>query len=101
MVKLEVVQGKKGLGDKVVLITANREPLRVYHLLKILSVWFESEDSVYPPSEGYMGRKMLFKAICDVYHKTPVLLVLKRYKLQPVNNQSFSFSFKQNSGGET
>lgn len=82
MVKLEVIQGKKGPGDKLVLLTANREPLRVYHLLKILNILFESEDSIYPPSKGFKGRKMLFRAICDVYHKVPLSLVLQRYKLQ-------------------
>ena len=54
--RLEVVQGKKGPKDKVVLITANREPLKIEHLLWILQQWFESEEACYPQSQGYEGK---------------------------------------------
>lgn len=82
MVKLEIVNGRKADGDRVVLVTANREPLKIEHVLQILSVFFESEDACYPPSKGYMGRRMLFKAICDVYNGKPIPMVLEKYKLK-------------------
>jgi hypothetical protein len=81
--KLEVVQGKKGPKDKVVLVTANREPLKIEHLLWILQQWFESEDACYPISEGYEGRAMLLKAIIDIYSGHKIETVLKRYFLKP------------------
>ncbi|MEM3579543.1 MAG: hypothetical protein QXL54_04915 [Candidatus Bathyarchaeia archaeon] len=82
MVKLEVVQGRKAKGDKVVLVTAHREPMRIEHVLQIINVLFESEDACYPPSEGYMGRKLLYKAITAVYHGVPLPVVLEKYKLK-------------------
>ncbi len=97
MVKLEVVQGKKGPNDKLVLLTANREPLTIEHLLTILSIWFESEDSVYPPSEGYEGRAFLMKAIVDVFAGRKLETVLQRYRLKPSKN-GFSFTVKTEGG---
>lgn len=91
MVKLEVVQGRKAPGDKVVLVTAHREPMRIEHILQILSILFESEDCCYPPSEGYMGRRLLYKAITAVYHGVPLPVVLEKYKLKQVKN-GFQFN---------
>jgi len=97
--KLEVVQGKKGPKDKVVLITANREPLKVEHLLFILQQWFESEEACYPTSEGYEGKAMLLKAILDVYSGHKIETVLKRYFLKPSRD---GYILNVNSkGGET
>ncbi|MGB9756481.1 MAG: hypothetical protein ACPLVJ_01705 [Candidatus Bathyarchaeales archaeon] len=42
---------------------------------------FESEDSVYPISEGYQGKAMLLKAIIDVYSGLPIERILDFYKL--------------------
>ena len=81
--RLEVVQGKKGPNDKVVLITANREALKVKDLLFILQQWFESEEACYPTSEGYEGKAMLLKAIIDIYSGREIKTVLKRYFLKP------------------
>jgi hypothetical protein len=96
--KLEVVQGKKGPNDKVVLITANREPLKIEHLLWILQQWFESEEACYPITEGYDGKCMLLKAIIDVYSGHKIETVLKRYSLKPSRN---GYNLKLNcEGGE-
>jgi len=97
--KLEVVQGRKGPHDKVVLITANREPLKIEHLLWILQQWFESEDACYPITEGYDGRCLLMKAVIDIYSGHKIETVLKRYFLKPSRN---GYNLKLNhEGGET
>jgi len=96
--RLEVVQGKKGPHDKVVLITANREPLKIEHLLWILQQWFESEEACYPITEGYDGKAMLMKAVIDVYSGHKIETVLKRYFLKPSSN---GYNLKLNrKGGE-
>jgi hypothetical protein len=95
--KFEVVQGKKGPHDKVVLITASREALKVEHLLFILQQWFESEEADYPPSMGYEGKAMLLKAIIDVYSGHSIEAILKRYNLKRKQN-GFSFNFKVEGG---
>jgi len=97
--KLEVVQGKKGPNDKVVLITANREALKVEHLLWILQQWFESEEKCYPISEGYDGKSMLLKSIIDVYSGHKIETVLKRYFLKP-SRDGYTFNVNHQ-GGET
>jgi hypothetical protein len=97
--KLEVVQGKKGPHDKVVLLTANREPLKVEHLLWILQQWFESEEACYPQSRGYEGKAMLFKAIFDVYNGQKLEAVLKRYFLKP-SRDGYTFNVNHE-GGES
>lgn len=98
MVKLEIVQGKKAPGDKLVLVTANREPLRLEHVLQILNVFFESEDACYPPSLGYQGRAMLFSAIKDVYDGEPIPLVINKYRLKKTR-KGFKLSFRAKGGG--
>ena len=96
--RLEVVQGKKGPHDKVVLITANREPLKIEHLLWILQQWFESEEACYPQSKGFQGKGLLFKAIFDIYNGHRLESVLKRYFLKPSGN---GYNLKLNrKGGE-
>jgi hypothetical protein len=96
--KLEVVQGRKGPHDKVVLITANREPLKVEHLLFILQQLFESEDMCYPLNEGYDGRCLLLKAIIDVYSGHKIETVLRRYFLKP-SRKGYNLKLN-NEGGE-
>jgi len=96
--KLEVVQGRKGPHDKVVLITANREPLKIEHLLWILQQWFESEEACYPITEGYDGKAMLMKAVIDIFSGHKIETVLKRYFLKPSSN---GYNLKLNrKGGE-
>jgi len=81
MVKFEVVKGRKGPNDKVVKVWAYGEVLTFEDILRFLKIIFESEDSVYPISEGYQGKAMLLKAIIDVYSGLPIERVLESYRL--------------------
>jgi len=86
--KFEVVQGRKGPGDKLVKIWADGEVLRFSDLLFLLKHYFESEASYYPINEGYQGKTMLLKAIIDVYSDVPLSRVLKTYKLERKTNKT-------------
>jgi hypothetical protein len=81
MVKFEVVKGQKGPNDKLVKVWAYGEVFTFEDILRFLKIIFESEDSVYPISEGYQGKAMLLKAIIDVYSGLPIERVLESYKL--------------------
>jgi hypothetical protein len=80
MVKLELVPGKKGANDTLVLVTAYREPLSFSDLLFILKHYFESEESYYPKPE-FQGSCYLMKAILEIQAGLPFNDVLKRYQL--------------------
>ena len=81
MVKFEVVKGRKGPNDKVVKVWAYGEVFTFEDILRFLKIIFESEDSVYPISQGFQGKAMLLKAIIDVYSGLPIERVLEAYKL--------------------
>jgi len=81
MVKFEIVNGRKGPNDKVVRVWAYGEVFTFEDILRLLKVIFESEDSVYPISEGFQGKAMLLKAIIDVFSGRPIEKVLESYKL--------------------
>jgi hypothetical protein len=81
MVKFEVVQGRKGEKDRLVRVWAYGEVFTFEDILRFLKIIFESEDSVYPISEGYQGKAMLLKAIIDVYSGLPIERVLEYYRL--------------------
>lgn len=82
MVKFEVVKGQKGPCDKLVKVWAYGEVFTFEDILRLLKIIFESEDSVYPISEGYQGKAMLLKAIIDVYSGIPIEKVLDFYRLK-------------------
>ena len=81
MVLLELVDGHKGKGDVLILITAYGEPLSFYELLFILQHYFDSENRYYPVSEGYLGKGMLLSAIGCVACGVPLDTVLRKFKL--------------------
>lgn len=81
MVKLTLIDGKKGEGDILVLIEANNEPFGLHELLFILKCIFDSEDSYYPISNGFRGKAMLASAIVELICGVPLEDVLKRYGL--------------------
>jgi hypothetical protein len=81
MVRLELVDGRKGLYDVLVLVTAYSEPLSFHELLFILNSYFKSEHSYYPVSKGYLGKGMLLSAISCVAVGVPIETVLSRFKL--------------------
>jgi len=82
MVLLEIVKGRKGPHDKLVLVYADGEPLSFSEVLTILKCYFESEDSYYPVNEGFQGKCMLMKAILEVYSGLPLKHVLRNYGLE-------------------
>ncbi|MCJ7423107.1 hypothetical protein MUP01_02415 [Candidatus Bathyarchaeota archaeon] len=82
MVKLTLVSGRKGDNDTLVLIEARNEPLSFAELLFIMKNYFDSEDSYYPVSEGYIGKAMLQNALNEVANGVPFDRVLERYGLK-------------------
>ncbi|MEM1767463.1 MAG: hypothetical protein QXD86_05930 [Candidatus Bathyarchaeia archaeon] len=89
MVRLETVNGRKGEGDKLVRVWAYGEIFTIEDLLKLLQVYFESEDSAYPIERGGQGRAMLMKAILDVYTGIPLKRVLRTYRLERKKPKTF------------
>ena len=82
MVKFEVVQGRKAVGDRLVRVWAYGEVLSFSDLLFLLKNYFDSEDSYYPIKNGFKGRAMLLMAIIEVYTGIPLSRVVKNYKLE-------------------
>jgi len=81
MVLLTLVDGRKGIGDTLVLVTAYEEPLSFAEWLFIGKNYLDSEASYYPISEGYIGKAMLLNALNELAHGVPFEKVLERYKL--------------------
>lgn len=81
VVKITFVQGKKGPGDRLPLVTAYDEPLPFDCILRILDETFKAENSYYPISEGNLGGTMLLEAILEVYSGIPLDRVLAKFKL--------------------
>lgn len=78
----EIVQGKKGPNDHLVLVHANGEVLSFSELLYILSMYFRAEDSYYPKPR-FLGSDMLLHAIQDVHAgKYSIPEVCSKYKLE-------------------
>ncbi|MFX0204301.1 MAG: hypothetical protein ACFFCW_50025 [Candidatus Hodarchaeota archaeon] len=82
MVLLTLVGGKKGPDDILVLVTAYNQPLTFAEWLFIGKCYFDSEASVYPIQEGYIGKAMLMNALNELSHGVDFEKVLKRYKLK-------------------
>jgi hypothetical protein len=80
MVKLEIIRGRKGPTDELILVYANGEPLSFSDVLTILDKYFHSEESYYPKPR-YEGATMLLKAIIEVYSGIPLQAVLLKYGL--------------------
>ena len=82
MVLLELVDGKKGFGDILVLVTAYNEPLSFGEWLFLGNCYLDSEAVYYPIQEGYIGKAMLMNAINEISQGVPFEKVLERYKLK-------------------
>lgn len=82
MVYFELVPGRKGPYDALVLIYANGEVLSFSELLYILATYFKAEASYYPKEKGYQGSDMLLHAIQDVHHGMMLEDVCHKYKLE-------------------
>ena len=82
MVLLTLVDGKKGLGDILVLVTAYNEPLSFGEWLFLGKCYLDSEAVYYPIQECYIGKAMLINAINEISQGVPFEKVLERYKLK-------------------
>ena len=82
MVLFKIEKGRKGSGDRIIRVWAYGEIFTFRDILYMLDVFFKSENSIYPISEGYQGKCMLLKAILEVYSGIPLEKVLKRYGLK-------------------
>jgi hypothetical protein len=82
MVLLELVDGKKGPGDILVLVTAYNEPLSFGEWLFLGKCYLDSEAVYYPVRNGYIGRAMLLNALTEISQGVPFDKVLERYKLK-------------------
>ena len=60
------VDGKKGLGDTLVLVTAYGEPLTFGEWLFLGKCHLDSEAMYYPVQNGYVGKTMLLNAINEI-----------------------------------
>jgi hypothetical protein len=82
VVLLTLVDGKKGPGDILVLVTAYNEPLSFSEWLFLGKCYLDSEAVYYPIQEGYIGKAMLMNAINEISQGVPFEKVLERYKLK-------------------
>ena len=82
MAVLTLVDGKKGVGDILVLVTSYEQPLTFAEILFINKCILDSEASYYPISEGYIGKAMLLNAINELACDVPFKKVLERYGLK-------------------
>jgi hypothetical protein len=81
MVLLTLVDGKKGPGDILVLVTAYGEPLSFAEWLFIGKCYLDSEASYFPIHKGFLGEAMLLHALDEISRGIPFDKVLRRYKL--------------------
>ena len=82
MVLFTLVDGKKGSGDILVLLTAYDEHLSFGKWLFLGKCYLDSEAMYYPIREGFIGKAMLLNAINEISQGVPFEKVLERYKLK-------------------
>jgi len=80
-VLLTLVNGRKGEGDTLVLVTAYEEPLSFAEWLFIGKMYLDSEASYYPIEQGFIGKAMLLNALNELSHGVDFNRVLERYGL--------------------
>jgi hypothetical protein len=82
LVKLTLVDGRKGPRDILVLLTCSRQPLTFQEWLFIGLHYLSSEDSYYPRTQGYAGSEYLMNALGDLTRNGLTLReVLRKYQL--------------------
>ena len=82
MVLLTLVDGRKGLGDILVKVTAYGEVLSFAEWLFLGKCYLDSEAAYYPVHSGFIGRAMLLNALTELSQGVPFERVLERYKLK-------------------
>jgi hypothetical protein len=87
MVLLQLVDGKKGPGDILILLTCYSEPLTFTEWLFIGKCMLDSEASYYPISGGNRGPCLLLEALIELSHGVKFDDVIQRYGLAPKNSK--------------
>ncbi len=82
MVLITLIDGKKGLGDILALVTAYNEPLSFGEWLFLGKCYLDSESMYYPIRDGFIGKAMLLNALNEISQGVPFEKVLERYKLK-------------------
>ena len=87
MAILTLVDGKKGPGDILVLVTSYESPLSFAELLFINKCVLDSESLYYPISQGNIGKAMFLNALNELACGVPFARVLERYGLNRKGKQ--------------
>ena len=82
MAILTLVDGKKGPGDILVLVTSYEHPLSFAEILFINKCVLDSEDQYYPISSGNIGKAMFLNAVNELACGVPFDRVIERYGLK-------------------
>ena len=82
MVLLTLVDGKKGPGDILVLLTAYNEPMSIAEVLFLVDCIMDSECMYYPISKGYSGKAYFLNAVVELACGVPFERVLDKYGLK-------------------
>jgi hypothetical protein len=99
MVLITLIEGKKGLGDILALVTAYEEPLTFSEWLFLGKCYLDSEAMYYPIRDGFIGKAMLLNAINEISQGVPFEKVLERYKLKR-KRKSLNIIDKRKSAGD-
>jgi len=99
MVVLTLVDGKKGEGDILVLVTSYDEPLSIAEILYINKCVLDSEAMYYPISEGYIGKAYFLNAINELACGVPFERVLEKYGLKRKKSLKIIDKRKQKQSG--
>ena len=92
MVEFRLVRGRKSVDDWVLMVrTDGWEALSFEDLLRMLKLLFDNEERLYPPEEGFKGKKMLLEAIKRVSAGEPVIKVIADYRLKPKKLYLYEF----------
>lgn len=82
MAVLTLVDGKKGPGDILVLVTSYEQPLTFAEILFINKCVLDSENMYYPISHGNIGKAMFLNALNEISCGVPFERVLEHYGLK-------------------
>ena len=81
MAIITLLDGRKGPGDTLALVTSYEAPLSFPEWLFVGKCYLDSENSYYPISQGYIGKAMLLNALNELACGVPFDKVLDRYGL--------------------
>jgi hypothetical protein len=81
MAIITLINGKKGPGDTLALVTSYEAPLSFPEWLYVGKCYLDSEDSYYPIARGFIGKAMLLNALNELACGVPFDKVLDRYGL--------------------